>query len=178
MPTRISGATALALLLSAAPALAQNNSNDTAWTLREAIGDPDGLTVSGSARVRYEVLHNQFRPALDKNEDLVTTRITLAAQFDTGSFRIGGEIFDSPLSSGTRGVLSVRERSTRSNSSRPMSASISAHRWEKAVMPRLWPAASPWTWARAAWWGATTSATPPTRSPACASTPPARAKAG
>jgi len=66
----VPGASLLALALSASPALA----NDEPWTLEEALGNPEGLKVSASIRTRYEALHNQFRPGLDKNDDLVTIR--------------------------------------------------------------------------------------------------------
>ncbi|MCP9222365.1 alginate export family protein [Erythrobacter sp. LQ02-29] len=85
-----------ALALASTPALAQNApAGDTAWTLQDAIGDPDNLEVSGSARVRYEALHNQFRPALDRNDDLVTLRFTLAARYDAGPVEVGAELQDS-----------------------------------------------------------------------------------
>lgn len=78
----------------AVPAFAQDNPKSEPWTLQEAIGDPEGLTVSGSARIRYETLSNQFRPGLDKNDDLITLRTSLFAEYDTGPIRIGGELID------------------------------------------------------------------------------------
>src|SRR3546814_8127613 len=51
-----------------APAWAKSNDKDkdAGWSLQEALGKPEGLTISGSFRVRYEALHNQFRPGLDR----------------------------------------------------------------------------------------------------------------
>jgi hypothetical protein len=89
----ISGASLLALALVAKPALADDK--DTPWTLEKALGDPDGLKVSASIRTRYEALHNQFRPGLDRNDDLVTIRTSIAAEYDSGPIRIGGEVVDS-----------------------------------------------------------------------------------
>jgi hypothetical protein len=86
----VTGASLLALALSASPALA----NDEPWTLEEALGNPEGLKVSASIRTRYEALHNQFRPGLDKNDDLVTIRTSIAAEYDGGPIRIGGELVD------------------------------------------------------------------------------------
>src|SRR3546814_15804759 len=54
--------------LFALPAAAQDKASTEPWTLQQALGDPEGLTVSGSARIRYETLSNQFRPGLDKND--------------------------------------------------------------------------------------------------------------
>jgi hypothetical protein len=87
------GAGLLALALAARPALAEDK--DKAWTLEEALGNPDGLKVSASIRARYEALHDQFRPGLDRNDDLVTIRTDIAAEYDTGPIRIGGELVDS-----------------------------------------------------------------------------------
>ena len=101
MLTRILGASAFALCAAASPAIAQDD--DTPFTLQEAIGDPDDLTVSGSARIRYESLHNQFRPGLDENDDLVTMRFSLAAEYDAGPVRFGGELIDARAYSGDNG---------------------------------------------------------------------------
>ena len=90
MPYRLCLVSALAL--ASTPALAQDS--DAPWTLQEAIGNPDDLKVSGSARVRYEALGNQFRPGLDRNDDLVTMRFTLAAEYDAGPLAIGAEVMD------------------------------------------------------------------------------------
>ena len=90
-----------ALALASTPALAQDS--EEPWTLQDAIGDPDTLQVSGSARVRYEALHNQFRPGLDRNDDLVTMRFTLAAQYDAGPVKIGAELWDARAYLGDEG---------------------------------------------------------------------------
>lgn len=77
------------------PAWAESSGSTNAWSLQDALGNPDGLTVSGSVRVRYEALGNQFRPGLDRNGDLVSLRTTLFAQYDTGPVRFGAEVMDS-----------------------------------------------------------------------------------
>ena len=82
-----------ALAFASTPSLAQDS--DEPWTLQEAIGDPDNLQVSASARVRYEALHNQFRPGLDHNDGLVTLRFILAAEYDADPVKIGAELQDS-----------------------------------------------------------------------------------
>lgn len=81
--------------LAALPLAAAAQDSGDAWTLQEAIGNPEGLKVSGSVRVRYEALGNQFRPGLDENDDLVSIQTRLAAEYDTGPIRIGGELIDS-----------------------------------------------------------------------------------
>ncbi|MFM9829819.1 MAG: alginate export family protein [Sphingomonas sp.] len=63
-------------------------------TLQGALGNPTGLTISGSVRARYEVLDNQFRPGLPKRDDLLALRTTLFAQYDAGPVRIGAELVD------------------------------------------------------------------------------------
>src|SRR3546814_14511061 len=69
-----------------APAWAKSNDKDkdAGWSLQEALGKPEGLTISGSFRVRYEALDNQFRPGLDRKDDLISLRTTLAAEYDAG----------------------------------------------------------------------------------------------
>jgi hypothetical protein len=86
------GASLLALAFAASPVLAETK--DNGWTLQEALGNPEGLKISASVRTRYEALHNQFRPGVDRNDDLVTIRTSIAAEYDTGPIRVGGEIVD------------------------------------------------------------------------------------
>lgn len=86
---------AIALVFWSAPALAQDSDKGEPWTLQEALGDPEGLEVSGSVRVRYEALANQFRPGVDQNDDLISIQSRIAAEYDSGPIRIGGELIDS-----------------------------------------------------------------------------------
>lgn len=64
-------------------------------TLQAAIGDPENVKVSASVRARYEVLDGQPRIALRAEDRQLALRSTLAAEYRTGAFRIGGEIYDS-----------------------------------------------------------------------------------
>ena len=59
----------------------------------QASDEPD-LTVSGSIRLRYEALDGQFRPGRPDSDDILAIRTTLAAEYDTGPVRIGGELID------------------------------------------------------------------------------------
>ena len=85
-------------LLFAAPTAAEEP-----WTLHDALGAPDALRISGSARIRYETLSSQFRPGLDENDDLISLRASLFAEYDSGPVRIGGELIDSRASDADAG---------------------------------------------------------------------------
>lgn len=70
----------------------------------------DGLQFSGSARVRHESLHNQYRPGLARDDDMLALRISLLAEWKQGSWRVVGELSDSrAYDTGPRGVLSANE---------------------------------------------------------------------
>jgi hypothetical protein len=97
----VTGSSLLALALAASPAFAETK--DEPWTLQDAIGNPENFKISASIRTRYEALHNQFRPGLDKNDDLVTIRSSIAAEYDSGPIRIGGEVVDSRAYFGDQG---------------------------------------------------------------------------
>jgi len=90
---------ALALMLAASPlaATAAHAADKAAapWTLQSAIGDPDHFKISGSVRLRYEAIDNQFRPSADRSGDDFMIRSTLAAEYDAGPVKLGGELWDS-----------------------------------------------------------------------------------
>jgi hypothetical protein len=73
------------------------------WSLQEALGDPDRLTVSGSFRARYESLDGQFRPGKDGGDQLISLRSTLFGEFDLGGVKLGAELFDSRAYEGDLG---------------------------------------------------------------------------
>jgi hypothetical protein len=56
--------------------------------------DTDGLSVSGSLRVRYELLEGQFRPGLPSRDDAITVQTAIAANYRTGAWRISAELID------------------------------------------------------------------------------------
>lgn len=69
---------------------------DGPGTLYEALGSPDNWKISGSIRARMEGLSDQFRPAPAPHEDqFLSFRTNLFAEYDAGPLRIGGELFDS-----------------------------------------------------------------------------------
>lgn len=80
---------ALCLAVAARPAAAEP------WTLHDAVGAPEALRISGSARIRYEALTGQFRPGLDARDDLISLRTSLFAEYDAGPLRFGAELIDS-----------------------------------------------------------------------------------
>jgi Alginate export len=55
----------------------------------------EGFLYSGSIRIRQEVLDGQFRPGFDNHDDVLVMRSSLAAEWDAGTWRFGGEIVDS-----------------------------------------------------------------------------------
>ncbi|MBT0668273.1 alginate export family protein [Novosphingobium profundi] len=94
-------ATASGLLaLSTHPALAQQTS---APTLQNALGDPEGLTVEGSVRARYEAIDNQFRPGKADSRDALLLQTDLKIAYDTGPVEIGGEVTDARAYGGGKG---------------------------------------------------------------------------
>lgn len=55
----------------------------------------DGLTVSGSVRVRYEAIGGQVRPGINAEDELVSIRTAVLAEYRKGPIRIGAELYDS-----------------------------------------------------------------------------------
>lgn len=63
----------------------------------------DGLTLSGSARVRFEAIGGQVRPGVNAEDELVSIRTTLLAEYRSGPVRIGAELYDSRAYGGDAG---------------------------------------------------------------------------
>lgn len=55
----------------------------------------DGLSFSGSVRVRYETLSGQVRPGLRDDDELLAIRTRLALQYTHGAVTVLGELGDS-----------------------------------------------------------------------------------
>ncbi|HEX7743152.1 MAG TPA: alginate export family protein [Sphingobium sp.] len=55
----------------------------------------DVLSVSGSVRLRYEAIDGQARAGFDSDDSLFNVRTQLLAEYRTGAFRLGAELFDS-----------------------------------------------------------------------------------
>jgi hypothetical protein len=56
---------------------------------------PDGLSVSGSVRLRYEAIEGQARAGFDSSDALFNIRTQIAAEYRGEDLRIGAELFDS-----------------------------------------------------------------------------------
>jgi hypothetical protein len=91
------------LALAAAIAFIGGGAAAEPWRLAEVVGAPEALTLSGSVRLRYEALSGQPRAGLDPQDDLVSVRTTLFAEYDFGALRVGGELFDSRAYDGEAG---------------------------------------------------------------------------
>lgn len=55
----------------------------------------DGLSVSGSMRLRYEAIDGQARAGFDTKDGLLNLRTNILAEYRHGDVRIGTELFDS-----------------------------------------------------------------------------------
>lgn len=68
------------------------------------------FSLSGSVRVRHEILDGQFRPGFDQHDDQFNVRTTLLAAWRRGDWRLVGELFDSrAYDNDDGGVLSANE---------------------------------------------------------------------
>ena len=62
--------------------------------LASAVGAPDDLTIAATVRARVEGIDGQFRPVAARADSMVSLRTTLAAEYDAGPVRFGGELWD------------------------------------------------------------------------------------
>lgn len=69
--------------------------SDEPPTLQAAIGNPQDFRISGSTRLRYEVLDGQPRAGFRDKDAQLDLRTTLFGEYDPGVFRIGAELYDS-----------------------------------------------------------------------------------
>jgi hypothetical protein len=58
-------------------------------------GKPDGLTLAGTFRVRFETLDEQFRALRSGSDQVLVERITATADYRNRNLRFGAEIIDS-----------------------------------------------------------------------------------
>jgi hypothetical protein len=85
-------ATAGAAMLTAGTARADDRGPGL---LYDALGAPDGWTISGSVRARIEGIEGQYRPKVDGHDRMLSFRTDLFVERDTGPVRIGAEFADS-----------------------------------------------------------------------------------
>ena len=62
--------------------------------IARAIGAPDDLSISATIRSRLEGMEGQFRPTGARSDAMFSVRSTLAAEYDAGPVRFGGELWD------------------------------------------------------------------------------------
>lgn len=84
-------------MMSAVPARGQDALPN--GRLHQAIGAPGNLKIGGMVRIRMEAIDGQFRPKAATHDQLLTLRTAVFAEYHTGPFRMGGEVWD------TRGYL-------------------------------------------------------------------------
>lgn len=65
-----------------------------AWTA-PAFAQEDGFSLSGSVRLRFEEIEGQPRAGFDRDDSLFNIRTQVLAEYRSGAFRIGAELFDS-----------------------------------------------------------------------------------
>jgi hypothetical protein len=80
---------ALAALSASAPATAEQ------WSLSDALGTPENLSLAGSWRVRYETLDDTFRAGRSGSDEILVARLLLDARYDFGPVAVGAELQDS-----------------------------------------------------------------------------------
>lgn len=56
--------------------------------------DPKALTITGSFRLRYELLEGQYRPGLPPRDDAVTMQTAIAADYRSGPWHFSAELVD------------------------------------------------------------------------------------
>jgi len=64
-------------------------------SLQSLIGDPEDFTLSGTVRVRHELLDGQPRAGFRADDEQLALRTTLFGEYRSKGFRIGGELYDS-----------------------------------------------------------------------------------
>ena len=85
------GAAGAAILAAAAPA----HAGEGAGLLQQALGDPDGWTIRGSARARIEGIEGQYRPKVDGHDRFLSFRTKLFVEHREGPVRVAVEMMDS-----------------------------------------------------------------------------------
>lgn len=65
------------------------------WALYQALGAPDKLKVSGTARLRLDAIDGQPRAGFNTSDLVWNVRTTVFAEYDAGPVRIGAELYDS-----------------------------------------------------------------------------------
>jgi hypothetical protein len=64
----------------------------------------DGLTLGANSRIRYEMIEGQPRVGFNESDDLLNIRTIVTAEYRTGAFRVGAELYDSRVYGGDAGT--------------------------------------------------------------------------
>jgi hypothetical protein len=98
-----------ALAQTAAPAAAQTADEAKPFRLRDAIGAPAWLDVSGSVRLRYETLDNAFVAGRAGSDEMLATQTLLKVEAKGEQFAAGVELLDARRWVGNAGGASPAE---------------------------------------------------------------------
>lgn len=63
-------------------------------SVRRKTEDEDALTISGTLRLRYELLEGQYRPGLPSRDDAITAQTSIVADYRTGPWHLSAELID------------------------------------------------------------------------------------
>jgi|TARA_Y100000296_G_scaffold87489_1_gene135631 hypothetical protein len=89
---------AIGVTMSVAPADAQTMAPSTApvpdSSDRRKAEKASPITITGSLRLRYEMLEGQFRPGLPSRDDAVTVQTAIAADYRAGPWHLSAELID------------------------------------------------------------------------------------
>jgi len=85
---------ALLTVLTAVSCLGSASASAKPGPLASAIGAPNDLTITATVRARVETIDNQFRPNAAENDTMFSVRTAVAAEYDAGPVRFGGEFWD------------------------------------------------------------------------------------
>jgi hypothetical protein len=89
---------AIGVTMSVAPADAQTMAPSTAQVPdssdRRKAEKASPITITGSLRLRYEMLEGQFRPGLPSRDDAITVQTAIAADYRAGPWHLSAELID------------------------------------------------------------------------------------
>ena len=95
LPLRRAGLALVGVFVVVTSAYGATTEDYTPWRLQSASGMPSWLSVSGSFRLRFENLSDQFRANGNGSDQALALRTTLKSELLLGRFSIGGELLDS-----------------------------------------------------------------------------------
>lgn len=96
----------------------QSVAADAPWRLNDALGLPEGFSLSGTHRTRMEALSNNVRLGTSKNDEILTFQTFLNARYEKDAFGVQVELIDvrqaladtdSILDSSTINVLDIQQ---------------------------------------------------------------------